>query len=108
MEKGKTCYLTTIDNPFDKMNDYDSWLNFDNEMGYCTDAYLDRVAKISPSMSDVEIENEYERAIDEILKYDFRNIYVKKYTEIPEEEIEDDKGETLDDILFKYTWGGIR
>ena len=108
MEKGKTCYLTTVDNPFDKMEDYDSWLNFDAEQGYYTDAYLDRIARISPSMSEVEIENEYERAIDEILKNDFRKIYVKKYAETPIVETEDDENESLDDILFKYTWGGIR
>lgn len=109
MEKGKTCYLTTFDNPFDKMEDYDSWLDFDcNVMGYYSDAYLDRIARISPSMSEIEKENEYERAIDEIIKYDFRNIYTKKYVDQPLAEIEDDENETIDEILSQYTWGGIR
>ena len=109
MEKGKTCYLTTFDNPFDKFEDYDSWLNFDTtEMGYYSDAYLDRIARITRSMSDAEIENEYERAIDEIIKYDFRNIYTKKYVDLPQAENEDDESETLDEILSKYVWGGIR
>jgi len=109
MEQGKTCYLTTVDNPFDKMEDYDEWLNFDTVvMGYYTDSYLDRIARITRSMSPIEIENEYERAIDEIIKYDFRHIYVKKYIDTPAEEIEDDENETLDDILNKYVWGGIR
>ena len=112
MENGKTCYLTTIDNPFDKMDDYDSWLDFDSDHGYYTDAYLDRIARISPSMSEIEIENEYERAIDEIIKYDFRGIYIKKYADTPIDdsnaETEEEKNETLEDILFKYTWGGVR
>lgn len=108
MEKDKTCYLTTFDNPYDKLEDYDSWLNFDTEMGYYSDAYLDRIAHISPSMSEIEVENEYERAIDEIIKYDFRNIYTKKYADLPRQEIEDDENETLDEIISKYTWGGIR
>lgn len=108
MERGQTCYLTTFDNPYDKIEDYDSWLDFDTDMGYYSDAYLDRIARISPSMSDVEVENEYERAIDEIIKYDFRNIYTKKYTTLPKQEIEDDENESIDEIINKHTWGGIR
>ena len=108
MDKNEFCYLTTFDNPFDKIEDYAQWLDFDAEMGYYTDAYLDRIAKISPAMSEIEKEKEYERAIDEIIKYDFRNIYVKKYGIKNEDTPTDDPNQSLDDILNEVVWGGIR
>ena len=67
--------LTTIDNPFDPFDQFDSWLTFDLDMGYNTCAYLARVARTSDSLSDSENEREINRAIDEILKYDFMNLY---------------------------------
>lgn len=79
MEKDQTCYLTTFDNPFNPDTQFDLWLDFDIDHGYYSCAYLDRIAKISPAMSEIEKELEIERAIDEIIKYDFRNIYTKIY-----------------------------
>ena len=75
--------LTTVDNPFDPFTQFDSWFLFDVEKGYNSCAYLDRIAKTSDQLSDKENEEEIERAIDEIIKYDFMNIYkkVKKETE---------------------------
>lgn len=71
------CALTTFDNPFDPIEQFDSWLMFDADKGYNSLCYLDRIAKTSDQLSDVENEQEVERAIDEIIKYDFRNIYKK-------------------------------
>lgn len=69
--------LTTFDNPFDPFEQFDSWFLFDTEKGYNTCAYLARVARTSDQLSDKENETEIERAIDEIIKYDFMNIYKK-------------------------------
>lgn len=69
--------LTTIDNPFDPFEQFDSWFLFDVEKGYNTCAYLGRIAKTSEQLSDEENDREVERAIDEIIKYDFMNIYKK-------------------------------
>lgn len=69
--------LTTNDNPFNPFNQFDSWFMFDVEKGYNSCAYLSRIAKTSEQMSDDENEEEIERAIDEIIKYDFMNIYKK-------------------------------
>lgn len=69
--------LTTIDNPYDPFNQFDSWFMFDLDKGYNSSAYLDRIAHTSDSFTDEENETEIERAIDEIIKYDFRNIYKK-------------------------------
>ena len=68
--------LTTVDNPFDPFEQFTSWFMFDEEKGYHTCSYLGRIARTSDQLSE-ENELENERAIDEILKYDFRNIYKK-------------------------------
>ncbi len=71
------CMLTTIDNPFDPFEQFDSWFLFDVEKGYNSCAYLGRIARTSEQLSDEENDQEVERAIDEIIKYDFMNIYKK-------------------------------
>lgn len=73
----KESMLTTIDNPFDPFEQFDSWLQFDKEKGYNSCERLARIAKFSDDMTENEIEEENERAIDEIIKYDFLNIYKK-------------------------------
>ena len=65
--------ITTFDNPFDPFDQFDSWYAYDEEKGYHTCSYLGRIAKTSEQLTEEEIE----RAIDEIIKYDFRNIYKK-------------------------------
>lgn len=69
--------LTTIDNPFDPFEQFSEWFLFDSKKGYNSCGYLDRIAKTSDQMSDEENELEIERAIDEIIRLDFMNIYKK-------------------------------
>lgn len=69
--------LTTVDNPFDPFEQFDDWFLFDEEKGYHSSAYLGRIARTSDQLSDEENRIEIERAIDEIIKYDFRGIYRK-------------------------------
>ena len=69
--------LTTVDNPYDPIDDFMNWYMFDVEKGYNSCSYLARIAKTSEQFTDLENEEEIERAIDEIIKYDFMNIYVK-------------------------------
>lgn len=69
--------ITTLDNPFDPIDEFDEWYRFDTDKGYNTCAYLDRVSYTSSALSDEENVTELERAIDEIIKYDFENKYVK-------------------------------
>ena len=71
----RKCMLTTFDNPYDPFDQFISWFLFDIEKGYYTCSYLGRIARISDQLSDAENDMEIERAIDEIIKYDFRNIY---------------------------------
>lgn len=71
------CMLSTIDNPFNPFNQFDSWYQFDLDKGYDSCSYLARIALTSDQLSDEENSREIERAIDEIVKYDPLNIYVK-------------------------------
>ena len=71
------CMLTTVDNPYNPFDEFTSWFMFDEEKGYHSCAYLGRIAKTSEQLSDEENAQEIERAIDEIIKYDFQNIYKK-------------------------------
>lgn len=69
--------LSTIDNPFNPFEDFKSWFLFDIEKGYNSCSYLGRIAKTSDQLSDVENDEEIERAIDEIIEYDLFNVYIK-------------------------------
>ena len=71
------CALTTFDNPFDPFEQFTSWFLFDEEKGYHSTSYLGRIAMTSDQFTEDENNQEIERAIDEIIKYDFRNIYTK-------------------------------
>ena len=71
------CRLTTFDNPYDPFEQFNLWFLFDIEKGYNTCSYLARIANYSDDFSQKEIDEENERAIDEIIKYDFMNIYKK-------------------------------
>ena len=71
--------ITTIDNPFSPFKDFDNWFRFDVEKGYHSSAYLARIAKTSDALTDQENDEEIERAIDEIIHYDFMGIYKKVY-----------------------------
>lgn len=73
----KQIALTTVDNPFDPFEDFISWFRFDEEKGYHSCAYLGRIARTSDWLSDEENNEEIERAIDEIIRFDFMNIYKK-------------------------------
>lgn len=66
--------LTTIDNPFDPFTQFDAWYQYDEEKGYHTPQFLAKIAKTSSNMSDLDYEQEVERAIDEIVKFNVRGI----------------------------------
>lgn len=73
------CALTTFDNPFNPFENFDEWFAFDVQHGYNTCGKLMRIANVENNMSEVEYNNEIERAIDEIIQYDFVELYRKVY-----------------------------
>ena len=75
MEKGYM--LTTLDNPFDPFDDFTSWFMFDCEKGHNTSSRLARIAKIDSEMTQKEVDDEMDRAMDLIVKYDFEDKYIK-------------------------------
>lgn len=82
------CMLTTFDNPYNPFDDFNSWFLFDVEKGYNSCAYLARIAKTSDQFTDKENNEEIEKAIDEIIKLDFMNIYTKVCRSSNDSEIE--------------------
>lgn len=79
--------LTTFDNPFNPFEDFTSWFLFDIEKGYNTCGYVARIVNTSDDLSQKEVDEEIERAIDEIIQHDFLNIYkkVKRNMEIKQD-----------------------
>lgn len=69
--------LTTRDNPFHPIEEYEQWLRYDEDHGYYTNNYLARVAGTSEALSDYENVRAVNTAIDEILRFDFMGIYKK-------------------------------
>ena len=80
------CALSTIDNPFNPFDDFDSWFLFDIEKGYNSCGYLARIANLTSAQTEKESNEEIERAIDEIIQFDFRNVYKKVKREITSNE----------------------
>ncbi len=73
------CRLTTIDNPYDPFDQFVPWFLYDVEKGYNSCAYLARVANISDDLSEGDANELISLAIDQIIQYDFMNIYKKVY-----------------------------
>ena len=69
--------LTTLDNPFDPFNDFTSWYMFDCEKGHNTSSRLARIANLEPEMSQKEVEEEMDRAMNLIIKYDVEDKFIK-------------------------------
>lgn len=69
--------LTTFDNPYNPFDNFEEWFLYDVEQGYNTCSYLGRVLQLSSDMTEIEEDEENERAIDQIISNDFLNIYKK-------------------------------
>ena len=71
--------LTTIDNPYNPFEDFTSWFLYDNEMGYNTCGRLGRIVHMEDNMTEKEMNDEIDRAIEHIIDTDFLGIYIKAY-----------------------------
>jgi len=69
--------LTTVDNPFNPFTEYDEWYAFDQQMGYNTPAFLDRVAITSYDLSEPDQARAIEEAIDQIVEENVSGMWVK-------------------------------
>lgn len=74
--------LSTIDNPFDPFEQFTSWFLFDVEKGYDSCSLLARIlskneVSVYSDLSQKEIDDATEQAIDEIIQHDPLNIYIR-------------------------------
>ena len=59
--------LSTSDNPYNPLLDYDNWEAYDRQMGYNTSDYLARIVRTSHQFGDEAYAKDIEQAIDEIV-----------------------------------------
>ena len=69
--------LTTFDNPYNPFEQFDQWLMFDKEKGYDSCERLMRLANISDEMTQKEIDEEVDRAMDRLIDIDITNTFTK-------------------------------
>lgn len=60
--------ITTTDNPFDPIDDFDRWYEFDKENNYLTCELLSRLSITSDLVSDDQNQYAIEDAIDSIVQ----------------------------------------
>jgi hypothetical protein len=69
--------LTTVDNPWNPFTNYDEWWTYDQSQGYDTPGLLARIANVSLDLSDDDVEQSIEDAIDEICILNVSGLYRK-------------------------------
>ena len=72
-EKGavlaRTVALSTSDNPYDPITQYDEWEQYDSSKRYFTNDFLDRICHTTHELGDMLYIQDIESAIDEAVKY---------------------------------------
>ena len=71
--------LSTSDNPYDPLKDFDAWDAYDRQMGYNTCDYLARIVRTTHEYGDDNYTNDIERAIDEIVLH---NVIAMAYEDV--------------------------
>ncbi len=71
----KQSLLTTVDNPYHPIDEFDEWYKFDHDNGYYTMECLARVAGTSYDLTDQENQRNINAAIDDFLRLDELGIY---------------------------------
>lgn len=69
--------LTTLDNPFNPFKQFVEWNRYDMQQGYHTCAYLARVTSSSDDLSDKQVANDIDKAMDEIVDLNLSGLYIK-------------------------------
>lgn len=70
--------LTTVDNPHDPFDDFDGWLQFDEQNGYNSNGLLARMVVSSPNFTEKEKQLAIDHAVDDILNL-FPGLYKRVY-----------------------------
>ena len=96
--------LTTIDNPYDPIDDYDRWLATDFQLAIAnhrrdTCSMLALFARCSENFSDKRNNEEIERAIDEI-EAEIQNSLDREVTSVRIGELVMDKLKDIDEVAY--------
>lgn len=59
--------VTTTDNPYNPLTNFDEWDNYDRLQGYNTSEYLARVVRTTTDFGDGNYADDIDRAINEIV-----------------------------------------
>lgn len=73
--------ITTIDNPYDPITDFENWYAYDEEKGYHSSSLVARLTYTSDEISEADQEVAFENAIDEIVKYNVSGMHKKVVSE---------------------------
>lgn len=74
--------LTTVDNPFDPFDQYDSWYAYDERVGHHSTSLLARIVKTSDELSETDQSIAIEDAIDEIVRENVSGMHRKVTREV--------------------------
>lgn len=69
--------LSTVDNPWNPFSHFDEWNAWDIAAGYCSMAFLARVAPTSDDLSEADQSDIIEQAIDEIVRENVLGVFIK-------------------------------
>jgi len=69
--------LTTTDNPYSPVTEYDEWMTWDMTHGYYSNSLLDRVVYSSPELSDADQLLAIQDGIDEIVTENVSGVHTK-------------------------------
>jgi len=69
--------LTTVDNPFNPFTRFDEWYEYDMRLGYNTLAFLGRIVRGSPDLSEPDQALAIQNAIDEIVSENVSGMWRK-------------------------------
>ena len=69
--------LTTVDNPYHPADEFDKWLQFDQQHGYYTSQRLAKVQQTSVHLTDVENQRIINGIVDDFIRLDELGIYKK-------------------------------
>lgn len=69
--------LTTVDNPYSPVTQYDEWLAWDARAGYNTPGYLARVTFTSDDLSEADQAVAINQGMDDIIANHADGFYVK-------------------------------
>lgn len=79
----KRFLLTTVDNPYHPVDEFEKWLAFDEEHGYFTNQRIAKVQQTSRYLTDAENQRIINGVIDDFIRLDELGLYRKIVIEEP-------------------------